>query len=170
MSKVSRVWKGLRIKASVLLFAKLATLMLALAFASDIMVVSTTTYQAEVGSFFNVTNVLLATDKGFSRAAGDSGGAGTNCSSPIIFGSTPGIANTPMTQGHWVFDVQVNSTSNAGGSGKYFNVTFVLASNSYGPLCIKTPSPSLDNQYIDCKFDVGNALPSSPYTFKILIQ
>jgi len=169
MSKVSRVWKGLRIRASVLLFAKLATLMLVFAFASDLMV-STTIYQAEVGSFFNVTNVLLATDKGFSLAAGDSGGAGTNCSSAIIFGSTPEIANTLITRGHWVFDVQVNSTSNPSGSGKYFNVTFVLASNSYGPLCIKTPSPSLDNQYIDCKFDVGNALPSSPYTFKILIQ
>ena len=168
MSKVSRVWKGLRIRASVILFAKLATLMLALAFASDFMV-STTTYQAEVGSFFNVTNVLLATDKGFSRAAAGSEGAGTNCSSAIIFGSTPGIANTSITQGHWVFDVQVNSTSTAG-SGNYFNVTFVLASNSYGPLCIKTPSPALDNQYIDCKFDVGNTLPSSPYTFKILIQ
>ena len=170
MSKVSKVWKGLRVRASVLLFAKLATLMLALAFASSNLMVSTTTYQAEVGSFFNVTNVLLATDKGFSRAAAGSGGAGTNCTSAIIFGSTPGIANTSITQGHWVFDVQVNSTSNAGGSGKYFNVTFVLASNSYGPLCIKTPSPALDNQYIDCKFDVGNALPTSPYTFKILIQ
>ncbi len=168
MSKVSRVWKGLRIRASVLLFAKLATLMLALAFASNLMV-STTKYQAEVGSFFNVTNVLLATDKGFSRASGGSGGDGTNCSSPIIFGSTPGIANTSITQDHWVFDVQVNSTSNAG-SGNYFNVTFVLASNSYGPLCIKTPSPALDNQSIECKFDVGNNLPSSPYTFKILIQ
>ncbi|OLB46897.1 hypothetical protein AUI07_02690 [archaeon 13_2_20CM_2_53_6] len=148
--------------------AKVCLALLALVFAASV-TVSTTTYQAQVGSTVNVTNSLLATDKGFTIATTGSSSSGASCSAPVTFGPSPGVANTDITAGHLVYDVQVNSTSTAQ-SNTQFNVTFVLGSTVYGPLCIQTPSPSLDGQIIDCKFDIGsNSLPSSPYSFRVII-
>src|SRR5437867_11807978 len=142
--------------------------LLALVFAASI-TVSTTTYQAQFGSAVNVTNSLLATDKGFTIAATGSSSNGTSCSAAVIFSASPGVANTNVTAGDLVYDIQVNSTSTAQPNTP-FNVTFVLGSTVYGPLCIQTPSPSVDGQIIDCKFDIGtNSLPSSPYSFRVII-
>ncbi len=142
--------------------------LLALVFAASI-TVSTTTYQAQVGSTVNVTNSLRAIDKGFSIPTSGSTSNGTSCSNPVIFSPSPGIANTNITAGDLVYDIQVKSTPIAQPNTP-FNVTFVLGSTVYGPLCIQTPSPSVDGQIIDCKFDIGtNSLPSSPYSFRVII-
>ena len=167
MGKAARIWNRFRVKISLLLGLKIAASMIALVFASSI-IVSTTTYQAEIGSVLTVTNYLRATDKGFSLAAGASSANGTSCNSPVTFGPGGGIANTNITSGHLVFDVQINSTSGAPANTTY-NVTFALASITYGPLCIKTPMPSVDDQTIDCKYDVGISLPSSPYSYKVIV-
>lgn len=140
--------------------------LVAIVFAASISVTSST-YQAEIGSAVNVTNNLVATDKGFSVNA--IGSAATTCSSPITFGVVPGTASTAITGGHLVYDVQVNSTASAIANHN-FTVTLVLASNTYGPVCIMTPASPANLQTIDCKFDVGLALPSSPYSFKITVQ
>jgi hypothetical protein len=112
---------------------------------------------------------ILATDKGFAPAGTGSAEAGTSCSSPIVFAASPGTANTLITAGHWVYDVQVNSTSSAMPNAK-FNVTLTLASTTYNPLCIQDPASPANGQTIDCKFDVGTTLPASPYTFKVTVQ
>ena len=169
MGKVSRIFRMLGRGSRWIFAAKLLLSLVAIVFAASVSVTSST-YQAEVGSAVNVANGLLATDKGFSLASVDSNG--TSCSSPVAFGPSPGIANTNITTGHLVYDVQVNSTTSTSipPAGTRFNVTLVIGSNPYGPVCIQTPILSVSAQTIDCKFDVGTALPASPYTFKVTIQ
>ena len=143
--------------------------LVAIVFAASISVTSTT-YQAEIGSVQKVANGLIATDRGFSVASANS--TRTSCAVPVLFTAFAGTANTNITRGDWVYDVQVNSTTSASipPAGSKFNVTFVLASTTYGPVCIQTPIPSVNGQMIDCKFDVGTTLPLSPYSFKLTVQ
>jgi hypothetical protein len=151
-----------------MVLAKIFVSLAVLVYAASISL-TTTTYQAEVGSLVIVANNLLATDKGFAPAVLGSSAAGTSCSSPIVFGAVPGTANTAITAGHLVYDVQVNSTSSATPNAK-FNVTLTLASTTYNPLCIQDSASPVNGQTIDCKFDVGTTLPVSPYTFKVIVQ
>jgi len=149
--------------------AKLLLSLVAIVFAASVSVTSSS-YQAEIGSAVNVANGLVAIDKGFTRVLAAS--TATSCSVPVIFTVVPGTANTNITSGHLVYDVQVNSTTSTSipPAGTKFNVTLVISSTLYGPVCIQTPIPSVVGQTIDCKFDVGTALPASPYTFKVTIQ
>ncbi len=165
MHKVGRLSRSIGRGSSWVFAAKLLLSLTAIVFAASISVTSTT-YQAEIGSAINVTNGLIATDKGFSGNAAAL--AATSCSSPVTFGASAGTANTAITAGHLVYDVQVNSTASVLPSTN-FNATLVLASSSYGPVCIRTPASPVNGQTIDCKFDVGTALPASPYSFKVTI-
>ena len=169
MSKARRLSRIVGKGSSWIFAAKLLLSLVAIVLAASISVTSST-YQAEIGSAVNVVNGLLATDKGFSLASVASNG--TSCSSPVTFGSSPGTASTNITAGHLVYDVQINSTTSNSvpPAGTKFNVTVVIGSTPYGPVCIQTPLPSASGQTIDCKFDVGTALPASPYTFKVTVQ
>jgi hypothetical protein len=131
--------------------------------------VSSSTYQAEIGSVVNFPTGFLATDKGFSISQTAGASAGTSCNSPVTFGSTSKTANTTIVAGDFVYDIQVNTTGSGPASAK-FNTTLVLGSTTYGPLCIQTPASPVSGQTIDCRFDVGTTLPASPYTFKVTIQ
>ncbi len=150
-----------------LVATKTCLALVVLVFAASV-TVNSSTYQAEFGSAVNVLNGFLATDKGFSSTAVTIASNGTSCSSPVIFSSSPGTANTNITAGHLVYDVQINWTSAP--SSRTYNVTLVLSSDTYGPLCIQTPVSPANGQTIDCKFDVGITLPASPYTFKVTVQ
>lgn len=147
---------------------KVLIMLMVIVYAASI-TISTKNYNGEKGGQLNVTNGLLVTDKGFTSATSGSPGVGTSCSSPVTFSSTPKTANTTITTGHLVFDVQVNSTTSALANTD-FNVTLVLASITYGPLCVQTPASPQNGQTIDCKFDVGTSLPASPYSFKVTVQ
>lgn len=151
-----------------ILLAKVSLALLGVVFAATITVTSTT-YQAEFGSATTIAGGLTATDKGFSASATGAGSNGANCTSAVVFGASPKTANTNIVAGHLVYDVQVNTTASSIGSTKY-NVTLVIGSTSYGPLCIMTQGVQPANQTIDCKFDVGTALPASPYAFKVTVQ
>ena len=111
---------------------------------------------------------IIAIDKGFSASPMAESSAGTNCAAPVIFNVVAGKANTTIAAGHIVYDVQVNATTSAP-INQQFNVTLVLGSTTYGPLCIKTLVPPI-TETIDCRFDVGTVLPASPYTFKVTIH
>lgn len=122
---------------------------------------------AQVGGVIQVANTLFATDKGFTVAGSTL--SATSCAVPVVFLTTPQTANTNITAGHLVYDVQVNSTSSSP-LGKSLNVTLVLSGTTYGPVCIKTAASPLVGT-IDCKLDIGSStLPPSPYTFKVSIQ
>jgi hypothetical protein len=169
MDKVRRICTSFAKRVSWIFFVKVALSLAVLVYAASI-TATTTTYQAEIGSLVKVANNLLATDKGFTPALAGSGAAGTSCSSPITFGAVPGTANNLITAGHWVYDVQINSTSLVAPNTK-FNVTLTLGSTSFSPLCIQTPASPANGQTIDCKFDIGTTmLPASPYAFKVTVQ
>jgi hypothetical protein len=110
---------------------------------------------------------LVAIDKGFAVQLTSS--AATSCSTPVTFSIVPGTANTAITGGHLVYDVQVNSTALNVANAKY-NATLTIGSTVYGPVCIQDAASPVVGQTIDCKFDIPVALPASPYTFKVVIQ
>lgn len=151
-----------------ILLAKVSLLTVAIAAGATISVTSLK-YQSELASVQQVASNLIATDKGFTLTTSTISSSGTSCATPVIFGASPGTASTGVTSGHLFYDVQVNSTTGAPVSQK-FNVTLVLAGTTYGPLCIQTPSSPQNGQTIDCKYDVGTALPTAPYTFKVTVQ
>lgn len=164
-------WRKIVGRLGRLLFtAKILVGVAVVVFASSVSV-ATTNYQAEIGSSLNVTNVLIATDRGFSYSSSPGSAAGTSCSTPVVFSSLPRVANTTISVGHWIYDVRLNATTSVPTTPAEFNVTLYLASGIYGPLCIETNARPVDNtQIIDCRFDVGTMLPSSPYTFKVTVQ
>ena len=167
MNKANRL-SLLAKRTSLAVLVKAFLALLAIVFAATI-TLTPVTYQAEFGLSVSVVPHLLATDKGFSLAQASAVANGTSCSSPIIFGPSPGTANTTIVAGDLVFDVQVNQTSSAAVSSP-FNVTLSLGSNTYGPLCIETTSSPVNGETIDCRFDVGQKLPPSPYAFKVTVQ
>ena len=145
--------------------AKLLLSLIAIVFAATISVTSST-YQAETGSIVSFPTGFLVTDKGFTAAPAAVSAFGT-CGSPATF-SIDTTANTAITAGHFVYDVQVNATSGAQPLTTY-TVTFALGSATLGPVCVRTLA--VVSGTVDCKFDIGsNALPSSPYTYKLTIQ
>lgn len=169
MSKAAPLRICILNRASWLTAVKVCLSLVAIVSAASI-AVTRTNYQAEIGSAVTVGNNLIALDRGFSTSPTAWSAAGATCpSSPITFAASPGTANTTITAGHWVFDVRVNSTSSAPASTTS-NVTLVLAGQTYGPLCVRTPATSSDNQMIECRFDIGTTLPTSPYSFRVTIQ
>ena len=144
---------------------KFCIAMVTVVFAASI-TVGTTTYQAEIGSALNITNQLTATDKGFSSVAVTT--AATSCSTPTAFAPiVTGTANNALTSGHQMYTVQVASTATT--AQQAYNVTLVLASTTYGPVCIIQTGAPTAGQLINCEFDVGTTLPSSPYSFRVTV-
>ncbi len=166
MGKVHRISRIVGRGGSWIFVAKLLVSLVAIVFAASISVTSST-YQAEFGSAVLFPAGLLATDKGFSAAPMSVSPAGTSCSSPATFNLNT-TANTSIVAGDLVYDLQVNATGTPLQAFTKFNVTLSVGSNTYGPLCIQTLATITGS--IDCKFDVGTALPASPYTFKVTIQ
>jgi hypothetical protein len=167
MSKKPQSLRLLR-KAAIVFAVRVCLALVTLVFAASISV-SPITYQAEIGSYVNVANNLVATDRGFSVASAGSIAVGTVCAHPVQFSSSPSTANTTITAGHWIFSVQVNSTTGIFANANY-TVALTLASAPYAPLCIEGASAPANNDVITCNFDVGSTLPTSPYTFKVTIQ
>jgi len=166
LGKVHRISRIVGRGGSWIFVAKLLVSLVAIVFAASITVTSST-YQAEIGSVVKFPTGLLVTDKGFSAAPTGVSAAGTSCSNPATFNLNT-TANSNIVAGHLVYDVQVNATSGAPAATK-FNVTFVLGSTTFGPLCIQTLAVLSGS--IDCKFDIASTtLPASPYTFKVTIQ
>jgi hypothetical protein len=165
LGKVRRLSRVIR-KGSWVFAAKLIVSFVAIVMAATISVTSST-YQAEVGSVVKFPAGLLATDKGFSASPTAVNPAGTSCGNPATF-NTNTTANTNIVASDLVYEVQVNATGPPLPAFTKFNVTLTIGSNTYGPLCIQTLAVLTGT--IDCKFDVGTALPASPYTFKVTIQ
>src|SRR5205807_4660947 len=87
LGKVSRISRMLGSGSRWIFAAKLLLSLVAIVFATSVSVTSSS-YQAEIGSAVNVANGLTATDKGFSLASVAS--TATSCSVPVIFTVVPG--------------------------------------------------------------------------------
>ena len=173
MNKASRLGNRLRRTFTWYLSGKIVLALLIVAVSATSIVVTSTTYQAEIGGELNVTNSLVAIDKGFSVAGSNVVAAGTSCSSPTIFGVDT-IANTGITQPDLVYDVQVNETLTTSINTCY-RATLVVTPNggsatTYGPVYMNSTSSILPTFRINCEFDIGASAPASPYSFQLTVQ
>ncbi len=137
--------------------------------------ITPTSLSGEMGTQLTVANGLRLMDKGFMTTSLPLSAAGISCLSPIVFGSSPGMANTAVTANDAVYDVQVNTTATAP-PNTCFTVRLVTTNGSgsqtsYGPVNIETGSSITAGQTIDCKFDLQTSnLPASPFSFKVTVQ
>jgi hypothetical protein len=151
--------------------AVLALLILAVSAAS--IATSSKTYQGEFGGALNVTNNLVGVDKGLSQATTGSAAVGaTSCSSGVIFGAA--VANNGIVAQHFIYSIRVNETATTT-TNHCFQATLVLTPNggsatTYGPLYINSTVVSLSTNRVDCQFDIGTSIPSSPYSFTVTVQ
>ena len=156
------------------LSTKVALAILVLAVSAASITATTTNYQAEIGGALNVTNNLVGTDKGFSKA-GLAIVATATCPSllNVTFSTTPTTANNLVAPLDVVYDVQVNTTATTP-KVSCFTVSLTLTPNGGSPttfsLKIATSSSVSAGYTIDCKFDVGASLPGSPFSFKVSVQ
>jgi hypothetical protein len=130
------------------------------------------TYQAEIGGELNVTNNLVATDKGLSQAGSTVAAAGTSCASPVFFGTA--VANNAITVLRLVYNFRVNETATTT-FNHCFTATLVLNPNggsatTYGPVYMNSTAIVLVTNRVDCQFDIGLTAPSSPYSFQLTVQ
>lgn len=153
------------------LFAKIIIVLLVLAVSAAI-TVSSTTYQAEMGSAYQVNNNLSAEDKGFSTATTNTVSTGTCPAANVTFTSTPQTANNAITAGDIVYDVQINTTASTP-ILQCFTVTLTLSisgTQTTKSVAIATGSTIVAGQAIDCKLDTGtSSVPSSPFSFKVTV-
>jgi len=173
MKEMSKIYKRLRRTFTWYLSVKIILVLCIVAVSATTIIVTPTTYQAEIGGALNVTNNLVAVDKGFSVASSGSAAAGTSCATPVLFG-VGSVANTAIAAQHVVYDVAVNETGITSLNTCY-QATLVVTPNggpatTYGPVFLKSTASILTTFRIDCEFDTGASAPSSPYSFQLTIQ
>lgn len=172
MGKARRIGLFVVRRATLYLALKVLLTLFVLVYAASI-VTTTTTYQAAVGGAVSVTNNLKAMDKGFSKAGSTISAAGTSCANNVTFTGSPGIANTAITANNIIYVVQVNTTASTAAS-TCFTATLVITPSGSPQqtytVYVATDSTPADDETIDCKFDIGSSLPTSPYSFKVTVQ
>lgn len=130
---------------------------------------SLTTTQSITGGALKVNGNLTATDKGFSKAGSAVIATGSNCSTAILFPTSPGIANNAIASGDMVYDVKLNTTATTPVSLCYI-VTLVI---SPGGIVLTYNVPVKNNvanvlgESLDVKFDIGSSMPPSPFSFQL---
>ena len=135
--------------------------------------ITQTKYQSEIGGTFNVANQVTLIDKGFATATLPSSATGNCPSANVTFGITPGTANNAVTMNDYVFDAQVVTTASTPAL-TCFTVTLTLTPNGAPEttytLKIASGATITAGQTIDCKFDIGAALPIPPFAFLAKVQ
>ncbi len=168
----STTTRTLASKGSLYLAAKIFLSLVILAHATLIQsIVTSPSYQSITGGAIKVNN-LSGADKGFAKAGSAIAAAGTSCSANVTYTATPGTANNPITSGDIIYDIQLNTTGSTPAS-TCFTVTLSITPNggsqtNYNVYIATGPTPGA-GKTIDCKFDIGISLPSSPYTFKLSV-
>jgi len=153
--------------------AKVVLAILIFAVSAASITASTTNYQAELGSAYNVSNNLLVGDKGFSKPSVGTGATGSCPAANVTFSGSPGNANNAITAGDIVYDVQVNATASTP-LVSCFTVTLTISlsgSQITRSLTIASGTSVAADQTIDCKLDIGiTSLPASPFSFTVTVQ
>jgi hypothetical protein len=152
--------------------AKVVLAVIVIAVSAASITASSSNYQAEVGSAYNVSNNLLVGDKGFSKPAAAIGLTGSCPTANVTFGVIPLSANNAIVAGDIVYDVQVNETASTPALS-CFTVTLALSlsgSQITKSLTIASGASVAAGQTIDCKLDIGTtSLPASPFSFKVTV-
>lgn len=172
MGKARRIGSFIVRRATLYLAVKILFTMFVLVYAATI-VTTTTTYQASMGGAVSVTNNLTAMDKGFAKASSTISATGTSCANNVTFTGSAGVANTAIITNNIIYVVQVNTTGSTAASTCFTAILVITPSGSPQQtytVYIATDSTPANNETIDCKFDIGSALPNSPYSFKVTVQ
>ncbi|HEV2118650.1 MAG TPA: hypothetical protein VGS11_00870 [Candidatus Bathyarchaeia archaeon] len=149
--------------------AKIFLAILVLAVSAATIATTSTIYQAEMGSAYNITNGILVGDKGFSKPSVGTAATGTCPAGNVTFGTSPGTANNLLIAGDIVYDIQVNATATTP-LNKCFTVTLSISGFSPKTLTIASGTSVTAGWTIDCKLDIGTtSLPGSPFSFKVTI-
>jgi hypothetical protein len=158
---------------SLFLFLKIFLFLTILVYGAAIVAVPTS-YKAVSAGRVNVKSNLAGQDRGFSRAPTTVAAAGTACGAgtQVSFSPVASNANTVITAGDLVYDLQVNTTASTP-SSTCWTVSLVYTptggtQTSAGSVVIAT-LVAVPGQTIDCKFDLGASLPSPPFTFQVSV-
>ena len=106
-------------------------------------------------------------DKGFAKAGSTISATGTSCPNNQTFTGSAGVANTAITANNMIYVVQVNTTASTAAS-TCFTATLVITPSGSPQqtytVYIATDSTPVNNETIDCKFDIGSSfqLPLTP--------
>src|SRR5690242_1514063 len=97
---------------SLYLFLKICVFLTILVYGATIVAVPTS-YKAVSAGRVDVKSNLAGQDRGFSRASSTLAASGTSCGvgSQVNFSVVAGNANTAITAGDIVYDLQVNTTA-----------------------------------------------------------
>ena len=163
----------LRTRAAWYVAAKICLSLVLIVSATNITVV-TTEFQAEHGGSISYTDHLVAVDRGISRIASNMSQTGHVCDSSenVTLTNPIATANTNLTASDYAYTIRVNATTDTS-LNRCFSVTLTLiASGISSSLTLYVASSgSIDqNQAADCVFDIGPALPPSPYSFSVAVQ
>ncbi len=166
------LWPLLAKRAAFYASLKVFLSLILLVYAASITTTTKVT-QSETGGALNVTNNLVGQDKGFAKAASASVAAGNCPISNVTFTSSPQTANNAITAGEIVYDIQVNTTASTP-TISCFTATLTLTpsggSQTTYTVKIATGTSVSAGWTIDCKFDIGSSLPTSPFSFKVTVQ
>jgi len=155
---------------SIFLFLKVCVFLTILVYGATIVAVPTS-YKAVSAGRVDVKSNLAGQDRWFSRASSTLAAAGTSCGAgtQVSFSGVAGTANTAITAGDIVYDLQVNTTASTP-STTCWTVSLTYsptggAQTNAGSVFIGT-TVAVSGQTIDCKFDLGASLPTPPFTFQ----
>ncbi len=125
--------------------------------------VSTSTYQAQNGVYYQVTGNLGVQSNGFFVAQSSASAQGSQAS-PCAW-SNGGTCTTAVTAGHWVYQVTITLTSSTTPSTTYAVTVSWNTGNGYvqmGQLYFTTPSSITAGQSMTFTFDTGSGSFNAP--------
>jgi hypothetical protein len=160
-------------RLSVLVFLKILLSLSILVYAASIVAVPAS-YIAVSAGRVSVSSNLAGEDRGFSKASSTVPAAGTACGvgTQVSFGVAAQTANTAITAGDLVYDLQLNTTGTTPSSTCWtVSLAYTPAGGpqtNVGSVFVGT-IVALSAQTIDCKFDLGASLPTPPFTFQVSV-
>jgi hypothetical protein len=173
MGKAASLYSFFSSQLSTFLLLKICLYLTVLVYGATIVAVPTN-YAAVSAGRVDVKNNLIGQDRGFSKASSTIGAAGTSCGvgTQVSFSVVAGTANTAITAGDFVYDLQVNTTASTPNT-TCWTVSLVYTSTggsqtSAGSVFIGA-TVAVSGQTIDCKFDIGATLPTPPFTFQVSV-
>ncbi len=173
MGKAAKLHSFLFSQLSLFLFLKICLVLTILVYGTTIVAVPTS-YKAVSAGRISVNPNLAGRDRGFSKASSTVAAAGTSCGvgTQVNFTSVASTANTAITAGDLIYDLQVNTTGSTPNS-TCWTVSLVYTPTggsqvSAGSVFIGT-AVAVAGETIDCEFDLGAVLPSPPFTFQVTV-
>ena len=161
-------------RLSVSVFIKILLSLTILVYGASIVAVPTS-YKAVSAGRVSVNPNLAGEDRGFSKAPSTVAAAGTGCgvATQVNFTAVAGVANTAITAGDLVYDLQLNTTGLTP-SSTCWTVSFVYTpagGSQTNPVSVFIGTiVAVSGETIDCKFDLGSTLPpAAPFTFQVSV-